>query len=502
MGAGCLKNGSIKEVFIKPPEQRRAVARQPVGTATGAVPGAPLPASSSRCPAPTHASVPRHPSQHALQTKVGNALPSGPSSTSLPEVNPQEEQIEDPSAQEVPVFFASILSELAKHKDALGGLFHFRGQTPYIERKVTRHNLATSYTDYEYVYLTVLGFARLHSHCEEIVSKDNGECFTRNPGVQMLERVSGFTMHAERSGASHLLRTAPAALVEAFQLATHGAESAEAKHRRASAFFREAFDRTADPCLEGRVARLLEFIEKSASQRDACKGSATLPPWEDVSLRALPLKAEPMDIVGEHLRVFMAECTWNWSCSRSIGYEEAKAARMNAESADDFTRLYNAARFEEAMYARGVVADGMLRQWHAGGRTDAASGETYWLPYEPDVNEHIEKAWQRKHPQTEVRIGPKGWRFVIDFNAMVQRNAKSGQERRLHVTEVPSSSRPGRVSKEDLAKCIQHFIDLETLPPSPDPPAGEGQGLSPILGPLPSSECLDNATAPCHKLQL
>ena len=55
-----------------------------------------------------------------------------------------------------------------------------------------------------YIYMTVLGFAKLHALVEalsledwadvvdrqEITKLNNGENFTRNPGVQLLERAS------------------------------------------------------------------------------------------------------------------------------------------------------------------------------------------------------------------------------------------------------------------------------------------------------------------------
>ena len=107
----------------------------------------------------------------------------------------------------VPPFFAEILMELLKYKSELGGQRNFEG-TPEIRRKIKREDFSKSYTDYEYIYLTVLGFACLHGHSEEMVRKNNGKTFDQNPAVQMLERECGMTMHGDRAGANHILRIA------------------------------------------------------------------------------------------------------------------------------------------------------------------------------------------------------------------------------------------------------------------------------------------------------
>jgi len=119
-------------------------------------------------------------------------------------------------------------------------------------------------------------------------------------------------------------------------------------------FFREAFDRKADPCLEGRVGRLLEYLDS-----EQYKGNGVeVPPWDDMSLRPEVLSDPgvlPEAIVGEHLRVFVNECTWTWSRIRNMNYAKAKDERFFDEHVCEFSDLYNAAKFKETMLARGVV---------------------------------------------------------------------------------------------------------------------------------------------------
>merc|ERR1711963_658858 len=127
----------------------------------------------------------------------------------------------------------------------------------------------------------------------------------------MLESISGLTMHAEREGSINLLRTAPACLLEAYALA-------KAEHRGPLTFFRKAFDRTADPCLEGRVSRLLAYIE----ERQGRHGNSEVPPWEDVSLRTLPPGSAPADILGAPMRargVCMGACRGSWESANKVG---------------------------------------------------------------------------------------------------------------------------------------------------------------------------------------
>lgn len=371
---------------------------------------------------------------------------------------------------EVSPLFAEVLAEVDRHKKELGGLCHFT-QRPFIEQKVKAKDLASAYSDYEYVYLEVLGLGRLHSRVEEIVSKNNGQEFNKNPGVQLLERVCGMTMHASRDGSNHTLRTAPACLLEAFQIAQ--------KTQSMKKFFKEAFDRKADPCLEGRVDRLMKFIESRGSHLDP-----GMPHWEDVSLKALPQSSSPQEIVGEHLRVFVAECTWAWSRQVGVTYERAKEVRFDDEHSGGFVQRCNAAKFRASMVSRGVASDACLAKWESAARP----GEAQWVPYDADVSDQIEEAWQKSLPSVEVRVGPKSWRYTIDFSQNVQRNPKSGQERSLRRCSRLPSERPGKLSLSELDTQIAFFVELATLPPDPNleeeprpsvPPTTHNESFSP-----------------------
>lgn len=347
----------------------------------------------------------------------------------------------------VPPFFAEILRELCKVQADFGGTRNFPG-APQIDHKVQRKEFQSSYTDFEYIYLTVLGLARLHVHCEEIVNKNNGKDFKQNPGVQMLERVCGMTMHGDREGANHLLRSAPASLIEAFSIA---------KTRRNGflEFFKGAFDRTADPCLEGRMGRLMEYLE--AKRSADCEASG-IPPWEDVSLKPLKPGTAVRDIVGEHLRVFMGECTWSWSRSRGITYEAAKTAR---DTDRDFATVFNEATFEACLVSKGVAAKAQ------GAMIWEAMGDRGWAPYEQDVSLKIEQERARGKQLIEVRFGPKGWKYEIDLIKNVQRNPKTRTERPIRSVAASAASAKASgqgIPMEDLRKEIKYFVDLCTLP--------------------------------------
>lgn len=353
--------------------------------------------------------------------------------------------------KDLPPFFAEILVDLNKHIRTLGGLRHFSGP-PAIVTKVKREEFCKEYTDYEYIYLTVLGLARVHANCEEIVRRNNGQVHTRNPGIQMLERVSGMTMHGDRDGANALIRMAPATLVQAFEVAkTRGDGGLD--------FFRSAFDRQADPCLEGRTDRLMAYLEAKKPSASAGAGAGA-PPWEDVSLRPLPPRTSAEDIIGEHLRVFINECTWSWSKAQGISYEEAKRIRLESEHSADFAQLYNAETFEAALTSRGLLVDGHVVQW------EAVTDSGRFNPYDEATNQLIEAARAKGVTKLSLRLGPKGWTYEVDVVALVQRNPKTGTERAIRCVEVPAA-RAGKLSTADARTVIARFVELATLPAGP-----------------------------------
>jgi len=348
----------------------------------------------------------------------------------------------------LPFFFEEILQALDRHRSSLGGLLYFSG-TPCIEGKVKKRELAASYSDYEYVYITILGLAQLHIHCEAIIEKNNGEVYTRNPGVQMLERMTGFTMHANREGSNHVLRTAPACLIDCFQ-------ASKEDPRGSLNLFKKGFDRTGDPCLEGRTKLLMEYLESERPASD--ESSAGMPPWEDVSLQVLPKGSVPRDVVAEHLRVFIAECTWRWSRQVGKSYAEAKEARLTDACMEDFSKFFNACTFRAAILARGAVAEEDENQW-----VSQAKGSETWFPYDADVNAKIDRAYRQGLPEVTIRLGPKSWQYIIDLRNMVQRNPKTGQERKLQCSKGTSS---GKLAQADLAVAIEYFVEMCTLPPA------------------------------------
>lgn len=364
-------------------------------------------------------------------------------------VGTEEEASGDADRPEVPVFYADILKELALHERELGGVRNFRGR-PRIEKKVTADDFRRSYTDYEYIHLTILGFAQLHMHCEEIVKRNNGRVFKDNPGVQLLEQRCGMTMHGDRAGANHLLRSAPASLVEAFALA-------KCDRRGMKRFFKEAFDRTADPCLEGRVSRLMEYLD--ARRQEADGSLAHSPPWDDVSLRLPGPSAPPREIVGEHLRVFVNECTWRWSQEKGMDYATAKEKRMTDDNSNEFSRLYNASAFEVAMLARGVAGDASARQWEV--QTEGSK----WMQYNDEQNEVLERARLMGLQQCEVRVG--SWMYEIDMRRLVQINRKTRKDRPIRSTEVSAKRLQGRLAVDELKAAIEYFVALQTLPAGP-----------------------------------
>jgi len=351
------------------------------------------------------------------------------------------------SAQDVPPFFAEVLDELSKHQHELGGLLNF-SNCPHISHKIKQKDFANSYTDYEYIYLTVLGFAALHQHCEEIVRQNNAQNFRQNPGTRMLESLCGMTMHGNREGSNTLLRTASPTLIQAFAVAKQDGDFLT--------FFHEAFDRQSDPCLEGRVEKLMRYLEA----RTLCNVSGQ-PEWEDMSLRPLLPTAGPEDIVGEHLRVFMNECTWSWGCQTGLTYNVAKDARTNESNAVDFARFYNATTFEHALRARGVVAEVGSSQWEV---MTTESGE--WQAYDHAAHARICAAQQQGLSKLSLKLGPRGWTYEINLDAHVQRNPQTGKERPIRCAPA-TGRRPGSVTEEEMKSAIAFFLEMETLSRAP-----------------------------------
>lgn len=228
-------------------------------------------------------------------------------------------QLDADSADVLPSF-EDVFAALRKFHKQLGGTPHYsKGQDPSIKVKLTRAKLAQT-SDYEYVFLQVLGFKAISQHIEEIVRINNGAFWRRNPATMRVEQLSGITMHGDRPGANGIVRAAPDVLLRAFALAGSRGETER--------FFREAFDRTADPCLEGRVGRLLMFLERHADPEDAGEG----PPASDLAAEALLRGSSAELVVGEHLRVFNNQVVWDWARASGLTYARAKALWEHAEN--------------------------------------------------------------------------------------------------------------------------------------------------------------------------
>merc|ERR1711865_349682 len=131
---------------------------------------------------------------------------------------------------------------------------------------------------------------------------------------------------------------------------------------------------------------------------------------------------------------------------QDLTYEAAKTARSDARHADSFATFFNAATFEAALVSKGVAAKpeaGTPKQWEAMG--DGSN----WSPYDEDVTAQIEAGRARGLSVVEVRSGPRGWRYEIDFDKMVQRNPKTRKERTIRCVE--KSAMAARASAKGMS---------------------------------------------------
>jgi len=264
------------------------------------------------------------------------------------------------------------------------------------------------------------------------------------------------TMHADREGANHLLRTAPECLLEAFA-------AARKDNAGTKGFFREAFDRNADPCLEGRVGRIMEYLQSRSQVPNACRR----PPAEDLAVQSLQENASPKAIVGEYLRVFVNECTWRLAKERGVDYEIAKKERQgeaSSASAASFARLCNAHSFEASVLAKGLASDLPPRRW------EVRLEDGTWSAYGSEQNEVLEMARHLDVPICKIKI--RTWIYEVDLDQMVQINAKTWKERSVRCVELgreerSNQPRRARLTHEEIKAAIRYFVDLETLAAAP-----------------------------------
>eukprot|EP00418_Pyrodinium_bahamense_P068897 CAMPEP_0179077812 /NCGR_PEP_ID=MMETSP0796-20121207/34806_1 /TAXON_ID=73915 /ORGANISM="Pyrodinium bahamense, Strain pbaha01" /LENGTH=344 /DNA_ID=CAMNT_0020775101 /DNA_START=55 /DNA_END=1089 /DNA_ORIENTATION=- len=255
--------------------------------------------------------------------------------------------------------FDDVLAALRPLHRRLGGTPNFGHRNPEVRKKNTKSELESN-SDYEYAYMTVLGFRALQEHRDEIIRLNNGEYWKDNPGTMKLEELCGFTMHADRPGINGVLRSAPEALLRAFDMAR--------RRGQVEAFFcGEAFDRTADPCLEGRLGRILAYLEAhGAEERGQGAAAPGSPPPGELDVEPLPEGLPVERVVGEHLRVFRNRCIHRWAQESGLPYERAKALWSQTEAGSpepgaprpDVQRLCNDACFLVHLEAAGLVAGG------------------------------------------------------------------------------------------------------------------------------------------------
>jgi len=90
----------------------------------------------------------------------------------------------------LPPLFVEIIVEVLLYKSQLGGLRNFT-DFPTIDHKVKAEEFRHGYTDFEYVYLTVLGLARLQTHVEGSSADAMARSTRRTPGYSYWRSLAG-----------------------------------------------------------------------------------------------------------------------------------------------------------------------------------------------------------------------------------------------------------------------------------------------------------------------
>jgi len=203
----------------------------------------------------------------------------------------------------------------------------------------------------------------------------------------------------------------------------------------------------------------MEYLEQVERLSDPT--ADTTPPWEDVSLKPIPVDSAPLVVLGEHLRVFKHECVWAYSRERSTTYDEAKKA-VEKEYPAEFIRHFNAATFEATAIARGLEVTDELKHWQV--MTDKGD----FNPFDEDSNEVIERARRQGQERfITLKLGPKRWTYEIDLKLMIQRNLKTKKDRPIRCVEREGRA-PGKLTQAELQQAIHYFVvDLDTLPAAP-----------------------------------
>eukprot|EP01102_Stenamoeba_stenopodia_P023053 TRINITY_DN980_c0_g1_i1.p1 TRINITY_DN980_c0_g1~~TRINITY_DN980_c0_g1_i1.p1 ORF type:complete len:330 (-),score=105.77 TRINITY_DN980_c0_g1_i1:218-1207(-) len=275
----------------------------------------------------------------------------------------------EPSNEEPPVelkpddkaLVDEMLEQLKLLKDVLGGVKPRRNVweldeqgDPKIVRKLTRRELQDAYTDYEYIVLHIKGFVAIEQHKASVIKLNNHQFFTNNPGVKLLEKYSGITLHGDRPEANSIVESAFSVLMTAFKLA-----KAEGDFKK---FFTTAFDRTADPCLEGRVGRLQLYIENSPYhwKKDGANGAEDIMmvKWRDFNLLFEERANEEKEACfGEFLRVFLNTTALKYAKSVGRPYEEIQSSRAKGLPLPDFYEKFCTIKlFRDYLEENGINA--------------------------------------------------------------------------------------------------------------------------------------------------
>eukprot|EP00928_Gymnodinium_smaydae_P002456 TRINITY_DN10875_c0_g1_i1.p1 TRINITY_DN10875_c0_g1~~TRINITY_DN10875_c0_g1_i1.p1 ORF type:complete len:465 (-),score=48.28 TRINITY_DN10875_c0_g1_i1:12-1358(-) len=234
--------------------------------------------------------------------------------------------------------YKDMLTELGRRKNILGGVRTYKGREPIrIVSKELRKKLNGQLTQYEYVYLQILGFACAQANAGEIAGLNNGQDIRHNYGSQLLDARCGLVWHGHHLQSDHLLTAAAELLVNTFERVN----AADNEGDRLTQFFQLAFDPNFDPCLEGRV----RFLQTYSNTLDGDFGG---PAPDDLVLQSFKKDATTMDIVGEYLRVFHNECVRSWALQKNMTFQEAKAAKdATEENRNSFEWYYNEEVFRQ-----------------------------------------------------------------------------------------------------------------------------------------------------------
>jgi len=108
---------------------------------------------------------------------------------------------------------------------------------------------------------------------------------------------------------------------------------------------------------------VLAFLENHPAE-DMSPESSAKPAWHELTVEPFPPDASVLDVIGEHLRVFINSCTWAWAQKAGISYTEAKARWTLAGGAStshdsralpEVDELCNARTFMAYLVSAGVV---------------------------------------------------------------------------------------------------------------------------------------------------